>query len=261
MTLNTAYYDALAADYHLLYRDWEAALEREGLLLRHWFKNRQIVTVLDASCGTGTQAIALAQIGYRVLAADPSAGMLEQARRNAAAYDVSERISFLQAGFLETARMVDHEGVLDAIVTKGNAFPHLITDEEIEETLHGFYRLLRPGGTLLIGMRDFEPLLQERPKFVPGRVHDPEEADGQQIITYEIWDWEDALPMVVTVNHFITCGDGETYVTRRYPIQYRALTADEVQVVLLEAGFIEVEWLHDRSELVMICTKPISNER
>ena len=35
--------------------------------------------VLDAACGTGVHAIALAQRGYRVAGADLSAGMIERA--------------------------------------------------------------------------------------------------------------------------------------------------------------------------------------
>ncbi|MFP4322817.1 MAG: class I SAM-dependent methyltransferase [Anaerolineales bacterium] len=258
MNATLAYYDALAKAYHLLYRDWEATLEREGMLLRRWFKDRDITTVLDASCGTGTQAIALAQIGYRVLASDPSSGMLEQAQRNAATYDLSDRIRFLQAGFLDIAQMVDAEGGLDAILTKGDAFPHLTTDAEIETTLHGFYNLLRPGGTLLIGMRDFEPLIHDRPRFLPRYVHDPAEAGSEQIIVFEIWDWDEGPPLTVTVNHFIVSGtDDDDYRTQRYPVKYRALTADEVQVVLLEAGFNNIEIIHDRAELVILGTKPV----
>lgn len=256
--MNTDYYDALADDYHVLYRDWEAMMEREGLMLRRWFKDRNIVTVLDASCGTGTQAIALAQIGYRVLASDPSARMIEKAKANAAAYNMSQQIHFLQAGFLDIAKMTD--GDLDAIVTKGDAFPHLISDWEIEETLNGFYRLLRPGGTVLIGMLDFEPLLEERPRFIPGIVHDPEENLGERIVAFEVWDWDEGPPRIVTKNKFIVRGEGDSYNTRVYPIKYRALTAEEVQVVLLEAGFVEIETIHDRSELVMIGTKPDPNK-
>ncbi len=258
MTTNTDFYNALAEDYHVLYRDWQAMMEREGLMLRRWFKDRNIVTVLDASCGTGTQAIALAQIGYRVLASDPSARMIEKAKANAATYSVSQQIHFLQAGFLDIAKMTD--GDLDAIVTKGDAFPHLIADWEIEETLNGFYRLLRPGGTVLIGMLDFEPLLEERPRFMPGRVHDPEANEGERIVIFEVWDWDEGPPRIVTKNQFVVRGEGEHYTTKVYPIKCRALTAEEVQVVLLEAGFVDIETIRDRSELVMIGTKPDPNQ-
>jgi len=114
---NIAYFDALAADYHLLYRDWQATLERERANLRRWLRDHNITSVLDASCGPGTQAIPLAQLGYRVLASDPSAGMLQQARQNATQMGLTDKIHFLQAGFLEIAQMND--GDLDAIITKG----------------------------------------------------------------------------------------------------------------------------------------------
>ncbi len=35
--------------------------------------------MLDASCGAGAQAIPLAELGFEVVAADPSAGMLRKA--------------------------------------------------------------------------------------------------------------------------------------------------------------------------------------
>jgi len=253
MTTNVDYYDALAQDYHLFYRDWDAALEREGMALKRWFGERDIKTVLDASCGPGTQAVALAKIGYRVLASDPSAGMLRRAHDHAQAHGVLDRINFLRASFLDLSKM--SEGDLDAIITKGNAFPHLLTDTDIEETVQGFYRLLRPGGIVLIGMMDFEPYIEDRPRFLPGRVHDPENNDGQQTITFEVWDWQEEPSLTVTVHKFVVSGSGSNYQTRVYPIKYRALTAEEVQVVLLEAGFKDIQIIHDRAELVMIGTK------
>lgn len=255
-SINNAFYDALAEQYHLLYRDWEATLEREGLMLRSWFRDREIVTVLDASCGPGTQSIALAQIGYRVLASDPSAGMIQRAKKNAEAFECADRISFLQAGFLDIAQMTVGDDGLDAIVTKGNSFPHLVTDEEIEVALAGFYQLLRPGGTILIGMLDYEALMEERPHFLPGRVHEPEDNEGQRMVVFEIWDWDEGPPRVVTVNNFILRGEGLDYETHCYPIKYRVLTGDEVQVVLLEAGFEDIQIIKDRSEMVIMGTKP-----
>ena len=60
----SAFYDAIAEYYPLFYRNWEVQLEREGLGLRALFRNRDIKRVLDASCGAGTQAVALANLGY-----------------------------------------------------------------------------------------------------------------------------------------------------------------------------------------------------
>lgn len=250
----TEFYDAVADDYHLWYRDWESTLQREGLQLRRWLRDRAVTRVLDASCGPGTQSIALAQLGYRVLAADPSEKMLERARRHATEHNVLDNITFLQSDFESLSAHVDEE--YDAVLTKGNAFPHLITDEAIESALNAFYRLLRPGGTLIIGLQDFEPFLEGRPRFIPGRVHDPELETDPQVITFDIWDWDDGPPLTVRVNSFIVSGKADQYRTVRRPVIYRALTATEVQVALLEAKFENIETLRDRLELVMIATKP-----
>ncbi len=245
------YYDAVAQDYHLWYRDWDAELEREGLNLRRLFREHDVKTVLDASCGPGTQAIALARLGYSVTAADPSAGILERARQNAADNGVEDRITFVECDFQSLHHHVS--GPFDVVMTKGSALPHLLYDEQIEESLLIFHELLRPGGLLLIGMRDFEPLLEDRPRFIPGRVHDE---PGEQIITFEIWDWDDGPPITVTFNSFVVRGSGTTYRATRHPVVFRALTAEEVEVVISEVGFENFQAHRDRWELVMTATKP-----
>ena len=245
------FYDAMGDDYRLWFRDWESELEREGLNLRRFLRAHNVQTVLDASCGPGTQAIALARLGYTITAADPSAGLLSRARQNAADYEVSDHITFIQSDFQNLHNRVS--GPFDAIITKGNAIPHLLRDDQIEETLLIFSELLRPGGLLLIGMRDFEPLIEDRPRFMPGRVHDgPEE----QVITFDVWDWNDGPPITVTFNSFILRGQGESYRATKHPVIFRALTAEEVEVVMLEAGFENIQAQHDRWELLMTATKP-----
>lgn len=247
----SAFYDAIAADYHWLYRDWETQLEREGLTLRRFFREHTIKTVLDASCGPGTQAIALARLGYQVTAADPSPGLLERARHNAAVCGVADQITFVESDFQSLHERV--QGPFDAVITKGSALPHLLHDEQIEETFLIFHELLRPGGLLLVGMRDFEPLLEDRPRFWPGQIH---EEPHEQVITFDIWDWDDGPPVTVTVNTFIVRGSGEHYRVQRRPVVFRALTAAEVAVVLSELGFENFQSQPDRWELIMTATRP-----
>lgn len=245
------FYDSIADDYHFWFRDWDSQLDREGLNLRRFFRDRQVKTVLDASCGIGTQAIALARLGYTVTAADVSPGILERARQNAAQYGVTDRITFVQSDFQNLHNTVT--GPFDAVLTKGSSIPHLIEDQQIEETLLIFYELLRPGGMLLIGMRDFELLLEDRPRFWPGRVHDEPE---EQIITFDIWDWDDGPPVTVTVNTFIVRGQGTAYRVTKRPVVFRALTPDEVEVVLSEVGFENFQAERDRWELLLTATRP-----
>ncbi len=51
---------------------------------------------LDLGCGPGLFSILMAQLGFEVIAVDLSAGMLSQARANAIAAGVFDRISFIQ---------------------------------------------------------------------------------------------------------------------------------------------------------------------
>jgi SAM-dependent methyltransferase len=257
LTNNTnPFYNAIAEYYTLFYRDWATQMEREGLGLRSIFRNQGVKRVLDVSCGAGAQAVPLAQLGFDVVAADPSAGMLRKGVEIATEYGVREKIRFLQVDFLNLLSKV--EGPFDALVSKGNALPHLLLDSEIEVALQNFYKLLRPGGLLVIGMRDFGLFIEDRPRFIPGFMHKLD--DESEFITFDTWEWEDGPPVMATQNLFIVKGKGESYEAIKRQVVYRPLSTDEVKVVLLEVGFEEISDQPDRSERVLVAKKPAKDK-
>jgi glycine/sarcosine N-methyltransferase len=248
------FYDAVAEYYPLFFRDWETQLEREGLSLRALFRNKGVERVLDASCGAGTQTVALAQVGFNVVAVDPSAGMLKKAQETAQKYNVAHKIQFVEGDFLRLPEIV--QGPFDAIVTKGNALPHLLLDDEIETTLLTFYELLRPGGILVVGMRDFAPFMEDRPRFLPGFVHDQE--SGGEFVTFDLWEWDDGPPVIATRKLFIVRGNDQNgYEAIKRQVSFRPLSTDEVKVVLLEVGFEDITDQPDRAERVLSARKPL----
>jgi SAM-dependent methyltransferase len=244
------FYDAVADNYHLFYRDWHATLQREGAALRRTFRDRGVKTVLDASCGTGTQTIALSQQDYDVTAADPSFNMLMKARENAAHYDVRDDITFVRAGFLELPFAL--VGPFDAVITKGNALPHLLTDADLKHALQNFNKLLRTGGTLLIGIRDFDFLLEDRPRFIPRHIHNENDLET---ILFDVWDWQDTDPVLVTFNTFIVSGSGEKYSVTKHPVTYRALRREELETMLKETGFTDLKVESQGWELIFTARK------
>jgi glycine/sarcosine N-methyltransferase len=246
------FYDAIAEFYPLFYRDWETQMEREGLGLRSIFRGKGITRILDASCGAGVQAVPLAGLGFEVVAVDPSAGMLRKAHEIAAQYGVEDRIEFLRGDFLTLPEIVS--GQFDAVITKGNSLPHLLLDSEIELALRHFHALLRPGGLLVIGMRDFGPFMEDRPRFIPGFTHTLD--DDSEFITFDLWDWADGPPVIATQNLFIVQGKGADYKTIKRQVRYRPLSTDEVKVVLLETGFVEIIDQPNRTERVLVAQKP-----
>lgn len=247
------FYDAIAEYYPLFYRDWETQLEREGLSLRALFRSKGINRVLDPSCGAGTQSIGLARLGFDVVAADPSIGMLRKAQKITQDDNLRGSLEFHHSDFLHIESVT--QGPFDAIVSKGNALPHLLTDAEIEMTLHSFFRLLRPGGLLVVGMRDFAPFMEARPRFLPGFTHLLD--DGREFITFDIWEWQEGPPIIATQNLFIVCGKDEDYTTIKRQVIFRPLSTDEVKVVLLEAGFEDITDQPDRAERVLVARKPL----
>jgi glycine/sarcosine N-methyltransferase len=248
------FYDVIAEYYTYFYRDWETQLEREGLGLRAVFRNQGVQRVLDASCGIGIQTIPLARMGYEVVAADPSAGMLRQAHELAARYDVEDKIQFERADFLTLPDYV--EGTFDAVITKGTALPHLLLDSEIEQAIKIFYNFLRPGGTLVIGMRDFGPFMEARPRFIPGFIH--ELGEKGELITFDTWEWEEGPPVIAKQNLYVVQSeDGRRYNTIKRWVNFRPLSTDEVKVVLLEVGFTDYEDKADRTDRVIITRKPL----
>jgi hypothetical protein len=62
------FYDELAPLYHLIFEDWDVSIERQGsdlaaIIRAEWPGHR---TVLDVSCGIGTQARAMRSRLYAI---------------------------------------------------------------------------------------------------------------------------------------------------------------------------------------------------
>lgn len=85
------------------------------------------LTLLDCSCGIGTQAIGLAKRGFTVTATDLSSVAIQRAKRESQSFGVE--IDFGVADFrsLET----DVTGKFDIVLSADNALPHLISDDDL----------------------------------------------------------------------------------------------------------------------------------
>lgn len=68
-----SYYNQLASFYRYLFTDWKKSVvwhaEVLDSVIREFF-DPHVHAILDAACGTGTQSIGLAQLGYQVVGSD-----------------------------------------------------------------------------------------------------------------------------------------------------------------------------------------------
>ena len=99
----------------------------------------------------------------RSAGADLSPQMIEQARRNAEAAGVT--VDLRVAAFGELSRTFST--AFDMVTCLGNSLPHLLDDASLRAALADFSGVLRPGGTCVIQIRNYDRLLRERQRFMP----------------------------------------------------------------------------------------------
>jgi glycine/sarcosine N-methyltransferase len=179
--MSTPLYDSFSVNYDR-FVNWEERLRYELPFIEEQLAGVGARRLLDAACGTGMHAIALAQQGYRVIGADASAGMIQRARANAAGLECD--VSFKVAGLGELAPQVADS--LDAVLCLGNSLPHLLTTDALNAALNDFHRLLRRGGLLIIQNRNFDRVIQDD----NGRWMEPQtyREDGREWLFVRFYD-------------------------------------------------------------------------
>lgn len=102
---------------------------------------------LDVGCGTGALVAILAHRGAHVTGIDIAPAMLSQAARRVREEGLVDRVELKEMGAVDLDTAFPSEG-FDAVVST-LVFSEL-SDDEIEYTLAECWRILRPGGQLLI---------------------------------------------------------------------------------------------------------------
>jgi SAM-dependent methyltransferase len=228
---DTTFYDSLAARYHLLYADWEGSVARQGAALADLLGQLGLppgARVHDAACGIGTQTIGLACRGYRVSASDLSPGAVARARDELARRGLHAPLSV--ADMRDLPRVV--RGPVDAVLACDNAVPHLLSDDDIRAAFRAFHAVLRPGGALVISVRDYAtPPHQDTDVHPYGlrRVGD------RRVLAVQVWEWDgDRYDLRIYLTEQAPDGRCETTVhhTRCYAVSIARLVA-----LAREAGF------------------------
>jgi len=182
-------YDAFSSDYDR-FVNWDARLAAELPFLEAQLKllsptgKRKDIRILDAACGTGMHALALAQRGYDTAGADLSAGMIAQARQNAASAGLPVR--FEAVGFGKLAQAFGEDS-FDALLCLGNSLPHVLDSADLSATLHDFHACLRRGGMVILQNRNFDFVLVRKERWMEPQAYSQGDA---QWIFLRFYDFE-----------------------------------------------------------------------
>jgi len=155
------FYDDLADSYDAVTGAADRAEAAEAFA-DEFVRRFEAHSAVDAACGTGLYALALAERGLAVVGADISVGMLDRARR--AAEDAGAAVQWVHASMQDLASQLD--GKYDAVLCMGNSLPHLLDDADLDAAMAGFAALLAPGGTLALHLLNYARLVSEKERIV-----------------------------------------------------------------------------------------------
>ncbi|MDQ1438564.1 MAG: hypothetical protein QOK43_2193 [Acidimicrobiaceae bacterium] len=189
--------------------------------------------LLDAPCGHGRHAVALASRGLRVTGADRSRRFLELARR--ASDEALVDITLCQADLAD----LPFRGGFDVAICWYGSFGYFGDDED-KRVLTSYHRALDPGGVLVV---DLQSPYRMIPSLVAGGGA---KTDVQRVGEDILFDTTTLDP--ITSRYFgeriAIVGSGVS--TSRYSV--RAFTVPEITSWLRDAGFAEVQVTGDAGE-------------
>jgi 2-polyprenyl-3-methyl-5-hydroxy-6-metoxy-1,4-benzoquinol methylase len=231
-----SFYEPLADLYHLIFEDWDQAIERQAWTLNSLLAAHgcgQPLKILDSACGIGTQALAFASLGHRVVASDLSRAAVSRATREAEKRGL--RISFHVADMTSLTGIADHD--FDVVAALDNALPHL-TAEQLVCAMKAAGLKLKSNGLFIASIRDYDALILQRPSTQHPAFYGSKE---ERRIVHQVWDWTDGA--TYTLHLYITHQSDQAWTTHHFVSQYRALQRNEVSTALQSAGFQGVRWL------------------
>ena len=234
------FYDRLTPFYHIIYKDWGTAVEEQATQLSsiiHEYWGKKVQSILDVSCGIGTQAIGLAAKGYNLTASDLSPKEIERAKEEARCSKLN--ISFSVCDMREV--YVHHQDQFDLVISCDNSIPHLLNDQEILKALEQTYACTRAGGGCLLTMRDYDKEARGTGIFKPYGIR---EDAGKRYFVFQVWDFEGDIYDISM--YFIEdnqqSGTANTHIMRS---RYYALSPNRLMQLMEEVGYISVTRLEN----------------
>lgn len=234
------FYAEFASLYHLVYPDWEQSIERqafqlESIIRENWGKD--VSSVLDATCGIGTQSLGLAKRGFQVTASDISSEAVARAETEAITRELD--ISFSVADMRELSSQ--HARQFDVVISCDNSVPHLLTDNDILIAFKEFRKCTRPGGGCVISVRDYE---KENPSDKKIRPYGIREKNGIRYLLFQVWDFHGST-YDMSIYLVEDIGEHECR-TRVLRTRFYAITIPTLMDLMRQAGFQKVKRLDDK---------------
>ncbi|MCR5825722.1 MAG: methyltransferase domain-containing protein [Oscillospiraceae bacterium] len=221
-----ASYEYLAAAYDELMRDADYARRAdfvEALFLRT--AKREVHTLLDLACGTGTMTRLFTERGYELIAVDGSEDMLMEAREKA------QGLRGIEPLFLhQSMPRLDLNDTVDAAICCLDSLNYLTNPRDLRRTFERLRLFVSPGGALV-----FDVHARGKLEAMDGRTYLDEDEDV--CCVWRTTFRRDLLDYCVDL--FTRRADGAWERETEYHRQ-RWYSAEDLSQWLAEAGFTDI---------------------
>ena len=189
--------------------------------------------LLELACGTGTHALALEKMGYKIVAIDCSEDMLACARAKAS--QVSSSIDFRR----QDMRKLDISGEpFDAVICLFDSMGFVKTNEAIKKAFRGVYHNLRPDGLFVFEFWHAAAMLRS---YDPVRIRRWSISEGELVrISETELDCSKQLAKVIYTIYSLN-NDG-TYTSLRETQTNRYFLIQEMASLLSSCGLTPLKW-------------------
>lgn len=226
-TAKASYYNTRAQRYDEFNENNSRAI---NTLLEKILKEHHVATVLDLTCGTGSQVFWLSSAGFEIVGSDISRSMLKVAKQKA-------KLKRLKIKFLQGDCSTIHVGNFDAAITIFNSIGHL-TCEDFKITIKNINRNLNPGGLYIFDIFNLD-YLKTSDNITRLTMDRMTTSNGNKLREIQFSTISDDGILASYSTYVYQDGHSSpTKVSKGYENTLQVYSSSELQEILKESGFV-----------------------
>lgn len=199
----------------------------KNALIERLLAQQDVKTVLDMTCGTGSQVFYLHQQGYEVVGSDFSPALIEMARNKASTE--GKDITFIDGDMREL-----QVGKFDAVITIFNAIGHLIKPD-FEKALQNIHANLKDGGVYVFDIFNLQAITDD---IIDDFTMDIQSViNGVKIRNVQHSEIDRGNRLLTSHDHYTVFKNKDRPETYTNSFSLQIYTAGELQEMLMRNGF------------------------